>query len=95
MAMELPAAVTLEQTPQLLAALDTALARAAGGARFEIDAAALREFDTSAIALLLHARRGARARDLAFEVRNPPSQLRELAVLYGVEDLLALQASAA
>lgn len=91
--MQLPASLTLAQTPQALAGLQSALAQAAAGVPFVVDAAALAEFDTSAIALLLEAQRLARGRGLEFAVGNPPAQLRQLAALYGVEDLLALQAA--
>jgi len=93
--MQLPAALTLAQTPQVLIDLQSALAQCARGAPFVVDAAALADFDTSAIALLLEAQRDARRRGLRFTVQNPPAKLRQLAALYGVEELLELQAAAA
>jgi phospholipid transport system transporter-binding protein len=47
----------------------------------------LQDFDSSTVALLLEARR--RAQGGAFVVRNAPPKLRELAKLYGVEELLS------
>ena len=53
-----------------------------------IDAAALRSFDTAAIAVLLEARRLARAAGRAIEVRSAPATMIELSGLYGVDELL-------
>lgn len=83
----LPAAVTLSQARALEAQLDVALAEA-DAQGLCLDAAALSEFDTSAIALLLHARRAAAARALPLQLRGAPPKLRELARLYGVLALL-------
>ena len=52
------------------------------------DASALRAFDTSALAVLLDCRREALALGKSFAVAHLPAQLRELAGLYGVADLL-------
>ena len=89
-ALKLPADTALEHTPALLREVDAALDAAASGATLQIDASALTAFDTSTIALLLHARRGATARGLTLQVRGTPPKLRELALLYGVEELLPL-----
>ena len=51
------------------------------------------DFDTAALALLLHARRLAAQRGQAFELRDAPTQLRQLARLYGVDALLQLDAA--
>lgn len=85
--LALPAEVTLTKAKALEAEVDAALA-AADAAGLRIDAAALQDFDTSAIALLLHVQRGARARALPLQLDGAPSKLRELARLYGVEELL-------
>lgn len=79
--MQLPAKATIEQAHTLLAQL--------GDDSNEIDAGALSDFDTSAVALLLEARRRAQARGALFVVRNAPPKLRQLAQLYGVEELLS------
>jgi phospholipid transport system transporter-binding protein len=52
------------------------------------DASALDRFDSSALAVLLEARREALAAGKTFSVRRLPSRLRSLAGLYGVEPLL-------
>jgi len=87
MALKLPAAVTLEHAPGLLAQLAAAVG-AAGAGPLVIDAAAVTEFDTSALALLLEARRQGAAHGFACELRGAPPKLMELAALYGVESML-------
>jgi phospholipid transport system transporter-binding protein len=88
-ALKLPAVASLEQAPALLHEVDAALA-AAGTQALRIDASALAEFDTSAVALLLHAQREARTRGATLHVVGAPPKLRELARLYGVDELLPL-----
>jgi len=92
--MQLRSTLTLANANQALEQLQAALALAASGAAFAVDASALAEFDTSAIAVLLEGRRSAQRRGLAFAVQHPPAKLRQLAALYGVEELLELQPSA-
>lgn len=90
-ALQLPADATLEHVAALAAALPDALARGEGV--FSIDASALQAYDTSTIALLLQARRAAQAAGRGFAVTGAPSQLTQLASLYGVEELLSLSPS--
>ena len=52
------------------------------------DASNLQVFDSSALAVLLDCRREALAAGKAFSVHQLPPRLRELAVLYGVAELL-------
>ncbi|MBA3594765.1 MAG: STAS domain-containing protein [Pseudomonadota bacterium] len=52
------------------------------------DASALREFDSSALAVLLACRRQVLAAGKRFSVLALPDRLRQLAGLYGVQDLL-------
>ena len=52
------------------------------------DAGALQQFDSSALALLLECRRQALAAGKLFTVQSAPQRLRELALLYGVADLI-------
>ena len=52
------------------------------------DAGALRQFDSSALALLLECRRQAQAAGKRFSVQSAPQRLRELALLYGVAELI-------
>ena len=52
------------------------------------DAGALVSFDSSALAVLLACRREALATGKSFSVQSLPARLRQLAGLYGVEELL-------
>ncbi|HEY8047680.1 MAG TPA: STAS domain-containing protein [Ramlibacter sp.] len=52
------------------------------------DAGALEQFDSSALAVLLDARREALALGKTFAVARMPARLRELASVYGVAGLL-------
>ena len=53
-----------------------------------VDASALDQFDSSAVAVLLECRRDANAAGRSFAVKGLPPRLRELATLYGVAGLL-------
>ena len=57
-----------------------------------IDASALVELDTSAVALLLDCRRQANSRGKQLRVTGAPPKLAQLAQLYGVRELLGLGA---
>jgi phospholipid transport system transporter-binding protein len=59
------------------------------------DASGLREFDSSALALLLECRREAVAAGKGFSVHGLPARLRQLAGLYGVAELIPDSAAAA
>ena len=91
--MKLPAQATLEQAAALAQTLPAAVEGGAGVLR--VDASALQTFDSSTIALLMQARRMAQEAGRGFEVAGAPAKLAELARLYGVEELLALQTRAA
>ncbi len=52
------------------------------------DSTALSHFDSSALAVLLECRREALASGKSFAVKGLPARLRDLAVLYGVAELL-------
>jgi phospholipid transport system transporter-binding protein len=82
--MKLPPTLTLDQAGATLRALG------AEGFDGPVDASQLCEFDTSALALLLQAKRQALARGQRFEVHGAPPKLRQLAQLYGVDQLLGL-----
>lgn len=58
------------------------------GVRVVADAGALVSFDSSALAVLLACRREALAAGKGFSVQSLPARLRQLAGLYGVEELL-------
>ncbi len=87
--MQLPPSATLADAPALLAQLTEALA--GGSGPLQVDAGALQNFDTSAIALLMQASRLALASGRPFSVVGAPAKLTELAELYGVEELLSLK----
>lgn len=81
--MQLPSSVTLAEAGALLAQM--------GHDVDTLDAAALTTCDTSAVALLLEARRRAHARGLKLVVRNAPQKLVSLARLYGVDGLMSFE----
>jgi phospholipid transport system transporter-binding protein len=87
--MQLPQTLTLEVAG---AALQTMQA-SAGGDTLAIDASALQVFDTAALAVLLQALRQAQAKGRSFSVRGAPPKLTQLAQLYGVAELLGLDAA--
>ncbi len=62
--------------------------RAGGNTPARADASALERFDSSALAVLLDARREALALGMTFGVTGMPPRLRALAALYGVDALL-------
>jgi phospholipid transport system transporter-binding protein len=81
--MQLPATATLAEACSLLQAL--------GDDTDRIDASALTVFDTSVLALVLEARRRAQHRGKALVVQGAPPKLRQLAQLYGVDELLSFE----
>ena len=84
--LTLPAVVTYAQ------ALDTArLLKAkvtSDAAGVVLNASALTQFDSSALAVLLTCRRDALAADKSFAVFGLPAKLGQLAGLYGVAELI-------
>ncbi len=88
----LPARITMNDARATLAQLQPLLQAADAPV---IDASALADLDTAAIALLLDCRRQAQAAGKALQVVGAPAKLAQLATLYGVADLLALQPGAA
>lgn len=53
-----------------------------------VDAGALTDFDSSALAVLLECRRAALSEGKSFSVKSLPAALATLAGLYGVQELL-------
>jgi phospholipid transport system transporter-binding protein len=90
----LPPTLTMSQGRAISAALAQALAGAERGARAVVDASALHELDTAALAVLLQAQRDAGARGVQLVVEGAPPQLRQIAALYGVDGLLGLAPAA-
>jgi phospholipid transport system transporter-binding protein len=87
-ALRLPAELTHRQATACLAQLLQSLKGVAPGAAVVVDAAPLRVFDTSALAVLLEFRREALALGQSFGVQGLPQSLRGMAGLYGVDGLL-------
>ena len=87
----LPARITMNDARATLAQLQPLLQAADPPV---IDATALVDLDTAAIALLLDCRRQAQAGGKVLQVVGAPPKLAQLATLYGVADLLALQPGA-
>jgi phospholipid transport system transporter-binding protein len=87
-AVQLPATVTLAEATALVRAAEEAVA--GGSGELAVDASALANFDTSLVAVLLHARRLAQAAGRSFRLVAAPEKLAQLARLYGVAELLGL-----
>lgn len=85
--LALPVELTQAQAEGCLRGLLPAL-RAQAGPSVEVDAAALQDFDSAALAVLLACRREAMAAGKQCVVRAMPERLRTLATLYGVAELL-------
>ena len=83
----LPSRLTHAEAPACLAACEAALRRTPAGEPAELDAGALQDFESSAVALLLALARVARERSVELRLLALPQRLRELAVLYGVGSL--------
>jgi len=85
----LPSTLTIAEANAAVVALERDLD--AGDGPFEVDASALKTFDTSAIAVLLEGRRQAQAIGRGIVVRDAPATMVELAGLYGVAKLLGFE----
>ena len=83
----LPPKLTHDEAPACLLMLRQGLAGQAASSMV-VDASALAQFDSSALAVLLECRRLARSFGRGFAVRAAPPQLAGLARLYGIEPLL-------
>ena len=91
----LPATITAREARDTQRMLAQALkqevnapGQAAGNAGITLDASGLRQFDSSALAVLLECQRLAQAWGKGFVVRDAPPKLSALARLYEVEALL-------
>jgi phospholipid transport system transporter-binding protein len=89
----LPATLTAVEARTTLRMLTQAM-RAEPDSGVVIDASALQQFDSSALAVLLECHRLAQAWGRAFSVRQAPDKLAALARLYGVDVLLMPTAAA-
>lgn len=84
--LTLPSVLTHAVVPDFVRTLGPAMQSLR--AELVVDASALQQFDSSALALLLECRRQALAAGQGFSVRNAPALLRQLAGLYGVAELI-------
>ena len=85
----LPERLTIADASATLAQLGAQLTASGQGADDPVlDAAALQQFDTSALAVLLACQRQAAALGRPLRVVGAPVKLVQLAQLYGVESLL-------
>ena len=85
--LALPEKLTQSQATACLHGLSAALAGTTEAA-VVVDATALREFDSAALAVLLQLRRDCLAAKRSFAVRAMPPRLADLAALYGIGELL-------
>ncbi len=83
----LPERLTLDEAAATLQSLQSAVASQAGPV-VQVDASALRHFDSSAVAVLLEVGRDLQAQGKSLRVTGLPPRLRDLVALYGVESLL-------
>ena len=87
--LKLPALLTHDQADAWVRSLKLALQAAPADTQPVVaDASGLRQFDSSALAVLLACRREALALDRSFFVRDLPPRLRQLAGLYGIASLI-------
>ena len=84
----LPSTLTHVEARDILGMLSQALASEPEGATVPLDASALKQFDSSALAVFLECQRLAQASGRRFVLRQPPAKLQALAKLYGVDALL-------
>jgi phospholipid transport system transporter-binding protein len=83
----LPARLTLTQATACLGQLIERL-QSESDPDVVVDATALEQFDSAALALLLACRRECIALGRVFAVHALPERLKSLAALYGIEELL-------
>lgn len=87
-AARLPERLTLDEAAATLAALRTAVAGQGSAGDVTVNAAALRHFDSSAVAVLLELRRDLQPQGRALRVQDWPPRLQDLVRVYGVQELL-------
>lgn len=84
--LTLPSVLTHAEAAGFARGLKQAVLAQQGGV--VADAGGLKEFDSSALAVLLECRREALAAGKTFSVTGLPARVRQLAGLYGVADLI-------
>ena len=85
--LTLPADLRHSNAAACLAQLQSQI-RSSTETQIEIQAGALSDFDSSALAVLLGCRREAESLSKSLQFKQFPAKLRELALLYGVSELL-------
>jgi phospholipid transport system transporter-binding protein len=83
----LPTELTHDEAPACMRMLQQGLAGQTDTSTV-VDASALTQFDSSALAVLLECRRESSALGRGFAVKGLSPRLRELAALYGIAGLL-------
>jgi phospholipid transport system transporter-binding protein len=86
--MKLPASLTVSNADEWLQTLTQSLAQQPRTALWRIDAAALCEFDSATLALMLAVQRRAQAAGQLLQWQSLPGALLDLAQLYGVAALI-------
>jgi phospholipid transport system transporter-binding protein len=86
MELSLPATLTHAHATAQLAQWETQLSRLRGEP-VTVDCAALQQFDSAALALVLELARRARATGSAVQLRGVPQRLHDLAAVYGLETI--------
>ena len=86
MELSLPATLTHANATVQLAQWETQLARL-GGESVTVDCAALQQFDSAALALVLELARRTRAKGSVVQLRGVPQRLHDLAAVYGLETI--------
>ncbi|RMX04190.1 STAS domain-containing protein [Corticibacter populi] len=88
--LQLPVRLTREEVVGWVRSTQSALAEAlSAGEPLQIDASALKQFDSAALAALLAVRREAEAKGIGFGVSGMSATLQSLADVYGIEELFA------
>ncbi len=93
-ALSLPANMGKADAKAVLHSLKAQIKQSAkvGAVGIVLDASALQRFDSYSLAVLLECRRQAQTVGRTLRVHNAPAKLRQLANLYGVNDLLPTSA---
>ena len=86
-ALRLPRSLTHDLASSVTAVAAQTV-QSSGGGPMTVDASALQEFDSSALAVLLDCRRQALAAGQSFTVTGASQRLVQLATLYGVAELI-------
>ena len=85
--LQLPEATTIDQVPALREQWVESLAEVGAG-ELQVQAGQMQSFDTSTLALLLDAQRTLQRQGGHLVVQGAPAKLRELARLYGIDELI-------